>query len=128
MTSQEKAATGRQGSALQWYKEVMGKEDTHAKSLARGKGQVQISKASPTFVGAIRHTNNTGELTALGEALRWLLYESDNKNTHVILRPDSEYAMGVALGDNTPRENRELAQWAKQKYRELVVQRQGKVK
>ena len=36
--------------------------------------------------------------------------------------------MGVALGFNTPRENRAFAHWVVQKYRQLVVQRHGKVK
>ena len=46
-----------------------GVEDANATALVKGSGQVQTDTASPTFIGAVGHTNNTGELSALGEAV-----------------------------------------------------------
>ena len=68
-----------------------GESDTNARALVKGCGQVQTNPASPAYIGAAGHTNNTGELSALGEALRWLTTEDSNKQRGVLLRPDSEY-------------------------------------
>ena len=85
---------------------------------------------SPAYIGATSHTNNTGELSALGEAIRWLLEEDPDKSRSIVLRPDSEYAMGVlvAIGDNTPSANKKLAEWVVKMYGASKRQRRGKVK
>ena len=60
-------------------------------------GPVCTAKYDPIWLGAERGTNNTGELTAMGEACKWLL-ELDVRQairTAEILY-DSEYAYGVA--------------------------------
>ena len=75
--------------------------------VAKGCGQVQTNQASPAYIGAMGHTNNTGELTALGEALRWLTSDECDREASLLLRPDSEYAMSVAIGDCVPARNRE---------------------
>ena len=42
-------------------------------SLVELFGPVVTDSKSPFFMGASRHTNNTGELTAFGEAIIWLM-------------------------------------------------------
>ena len=46
-----------------------GSEDKEARTLAICRGQVQTDPHSPAYIGAVGHTNNTGELSALGEAI-----------------------------------------------------------
>ena len=51
-------------------------------------------------------TNNTGELTAIVEALRWVLYAPGARSYgEVVLWYDSEYAYGQVSGENKARRN-----------------------
>ena len=63
------------------------------------------------WLGARDVTNNTGELSAIGEAMLWLLHEApDDNRIPVKLRYDSMYAAHMAQGICVPRANEELAQ------------------
>ena len=104
-----------------------GDADAHAHELTRAWGPVTTCKQSPTWIGATEHTNNTAELTALAELLRWLINDAPSPQHRILLRPDSEYAMGIALGDVTPRENLELSRVVQTLYRCLREARGGKV-
>ena len=104
-----------------------GMADEKAREITRGWGQVQTSPASPAFLGADEHTNNTAELTALAEALRWLLAEDVETHRAVLLRPDSEYVMRIATGTAIPSANRALAATTHRLYTDLRSARQGKV-
>eukprot|EP00969_Alexandrium_andersonii_P327725 14482323-Alexandrium_andersonii.AAC.1 len=73
---------------------------------------------SQLWLGAREQTNNTGELSAIAEAMLWLLEEApDDGHVPVELRYDSEYAANVSRGMWTPKENEELAA----RTRELVA-------
>ena len=70
--------------------------------LGRGRGTiteeshgvVQINPESDAWDGALLASNNTAELTALLEALRWVIqYGGDER---VVIRCDSMYAMEIA--------------------------------
>ncbi len=70
--------------------------------LGRGRGTiseedhgvVHINPESNAWDGALLASNNTAELTALLEALRWVIqYEGDEE---VVIRCDSMYAMEIA--------------------------------
>ena len=64
----------------------------------------------PAYLGAQASTNNTAELTALGETLRNLIAQADALPIgRGIIRPDSELAAAYAMGTITPARNRELA-------------------
>ena len=64
----------------------------------------------PTWIGARECTNNTGELSAIGETMIWLLEEApDAGDIPVEIRYDSNYAANVAQGRWTPSSNEELA-------------------
>eukprot|EP00966_Prymnesium_polylepis_P014511 335014-Prymnesium_polylepis.1 len=86
-----------------------GDADTHARELMRAWGPVTTCKHSPTWIGATGHTNNTAELTALAELMRWLIDDGPSPQHRVLLRPDIEY--------DTPQENLELARVVRALYR-----------
>ena len=88
----------------------------------RGWGQVTTNTASPVFIGACEHTNNTAELTALAEAMCWLLDEDDAPERRVLLRPDSEYAACVAMGTVAVQKNHDLAAVVRSLYVALLQQ------
>ena len=71
--------------------------DTEATEITRAWGAVQCASGSPAYIGATEHTNNTAELTAMAESIRWLLYTDTNNRAPVLLRPDSEYAHGAIM-------------------------------
>ena len=61
------------------------------------------------WMGARVRTNNTGELSAIGEVMMWLLNECpDDGHRPVLLRYDSEYAANMARGAWSPASNEEL--------------------
>ena len=105
-----------------------GREDALAIVVARGMGGVTTDQAAPVFLGATHHTNNTAELTALAEAMRWLIDVDPEPYKSVLLRPDSQYAMGVAIGDISPKANDELAQNTRMLFQQLHTQRRGKAR
>ena len=82
-----------------------------------------IEAGHPAFIGALKHSNNTGELSATAELLRALLEEDAQPlGSRGTIRPDSQLAMTIMLGRATPAENVELAavvraRWMKLKER-----------
>ena len=103
-------------------------EGEGGKVLKTAWGAVETRKKSPIWRGAKHHTNNTGELTALGEGLRWLANAERAHEQWGIIRPDSEYAIGVAVGDIRMEENIELGEWVKQMYRKAKEKWNGRLK
>ena len=105
-----------------------GEEDKQAIEFESLSGPVSLDKSSPTFLGALQHTNNTGELTGITEAIMWLLHVDPDTDRDVLLRPDSEYVMGAAIGDTTPERNKDMVLFLQNAYAQLLEQRNGKVK
>ena len=70
-------------------------------------GPVIVSPDEEGFLGAEVGSNNTGELSAMAHALRWLLMEGSTDP--VTLRGDSQYALKIASGEWRAKANRELA-------------------
>ena len=55
-------------------------QDTHnSYTQMQGSGPVITNKNSRPYLGADKHTNNTGETTAIIEAMLWALYEDPKK-------------------------------------------------
>ena len=76
-------------------------------------GPVLTEAWDPLWLGADRHSNNTAELSAIGEACRWLLEQcSAAENTNEwegMILYDSQYAYGVATRLFNPDTNLGLA-------------------
>ena len=83
--------------------------------LGKGDGEVIEELSGPVIVsseeegclGAEVGSNNTGELSAMAHALRWLLMEGSTDP--VTLRGDSQYALKISTGEWRAKANRELA-------------------
>jgi len=89
-------------------------------------GPVVVSQDHRMYLGAQRLTNNTGEMTAVLEALLWILGIAEATHLHtsscstlqqyssLIAKPiclitDSRYVIGLCLGKTEPKENLMLA-------------------
>lgn len=71
-------------------------------------GPVCTEKSSSQFLGAEHGSNNTGELSAVAQVLRWLLY-TDKTDRPVLIRHDSVYAANIAKGVFKASKNKDLA-------------------
>ena len=59
-------------------------------------GPVNVTPGVGGYDGATRHSNNTGELTALLRAVRWVVAQPAGDRLELCV--DSTYAIGIALG------------------------------
>jgi len=83
--------------------------------LGKGDGEIFEELSGPVvtnsdddgYLGAEVGSNNTGELSAMAHALRWLLIEGST--SPVTIRGDSQYALKIAAGEWRAKANRELA-------------------
>ena len=69
-------------------------------------GHVVTDAQQPGYIGAERSTNNTGELTAIAQALEYIL--TDHSGREVLVCCDSLYAGNMAAGKWRPRKNKVL--------------------
>ena len=87
---------------------------TGSNDLGRGNGEifhefngrVITNPEESKFIGAEVGSNNTAELTAFAEALRWVL--SEGGDSEIIIKTDSQYAGNQATGNWKAKANREL--------------------
>lgn len=90
-------------------------------------GPVVLDARSPYFIGATVGSNNTGELSAMVEALLWLQALEDEYGAattveaagKVIIRGDSTYAMKSISGEFNGAKNKELIHMARNALRRL---------
>ena len=76
------------------------------------------------WIGARELTNNTGELSAVAEALRWLEEEApDDGEVPVLIRFDSYYAANITRGTWLPKFNEELAKMTMDTYKRVRERR-----
>ncbi len=69
-------------------------------------GLVPTNPATENYIGAEVGSNNTAELTAMAEALRWLLIEGTDKTA--IINTDSQYAGNLSTGNWKAKANKKL--------------------
>ncbi|CAK9058747.1 unnamed protein product [Durusdinium trenchii] len=86
-------------------------------------GPVVTEAVSPLSLGAMCGSNNTGELSAMAEALLWLRDECPEERTPAVLHYDSEYVANIVLGRNRAHKNVELAQKLQGLYAEVQASR-----
>ena len=72
-------------------------------------GPVVCNRTSHLWLGAEKNTNNTGELSAMIEAMIWLLEEAPGKATKAKIWYDSTYAAGITTGQYDAKTNTGLA-------------------
>ena len=104
-----------------WGVAVYSSED-HADSncLCALHAPVCLDKEDQRFLGAEQASNNTGELTAIAEALIWLRDECPGpKSVPAEIIYDSRYAADLTLGVTEPHANHELAQQCHSLYRQV---------
>jgi len=68
----------------------------------KGWGPVCLDPYSPAFVGAFRYTNNSGELTALISALKWICALPSYSPLQLNLYTDSDYSQKHLLFPKFP--------------------------
>ena len=85
--------------------EVNGEPTVTVSVLAELYGPVVTDASSVYFLGATVHTNNTGELTAVGEGILWLItnlpkscLSMPTPLTHIWVHSDSDYAINTCIG------------------------------
>ena len=119
---------GRAGWAYAVVTGGDGKEDEDAEIATEGYGPVVADAGHPAYIGARRHTNNTAELTAIGEALHALLNEeAQPAETSGVVRTDSEVAAALMTGAATGGPNAKLAAWVHAKWKQLRAKHGGRI-
>ena len=101
-------------------------DDLNARIIDQGKiwGPVIIDTTHPSFIGATHGSNNTGELSAIGEVLRWVNERFDNNDSRsVLIRYDSKYAAMVAQKLWSAKSNIQLARTVQLLYTETSKHR-----
>lgn len=75
-----------------------GLSDEGATCLDERYGPVELDAMSSQFLGAKHASNNVAELSAIGQALKYVLDKYPSDLPHVVIRYDSEYAAKSVLG------------------------------
>ena len=74
-----------------------------------------IDRAEREYIGADKHSNNTGELSAI----YWAIKEAEERRAReIVVRYDSKYAAGMARGLWQPKRNKELIRTVKRAVRD----------
>ena len=115
------------GFGFTGIREGDGEADMDARVVVSASGPVITDKTAGVFLGAEKHSNNSGELTALIEGMLWALECDTQPDSAILLRPDSELAMGWTIGDLKAKVNKALVAKARCVYKRLLCQRKGRV-
>jgi len=113
---------GKMPTAAGWGVAVYQRNERDS-TFAELFGPVVTDDTSPLSLGALGGSNNTGELSAMGEALLWLRDEAPDKCAPAVLHYDSEYAANIVLGRNKAHKNVELASKLQELCTEVQAQR-----
>ena len=73
-------------------------------------------KVVPDFIGAEKHTNNTGELSAIYWALRFLQSPMAPPEWPAFVMTDSKYAISMIRGEKAVHANKELVRKIRKLY------------
>ena len=84
---------------------------------------VRLNPSDSEYLGADHLSNNTAELSAIGQALRWIQSPqapvSSDGTTYVCLHSDSQYALNMTKGLSRPTVNKKLVKIVRQLYSSL---------
>lgn len=98
------------------------RDHSSGRSVSELFGPVVLDAASPLFLGAEVGSNNTGELTAICEALLWLR-DCDRSTRSAAIVYDSIYAAKITTGEFRAQKNQRLAAEARGLLREVQAKR-----
>jgi ribonuclease HI len=92
-------------------------------------GMVETDVEDPSYIGAIAHTNNTGELSALYYSVRRALTRARHAGLEEI-HSDSTYAINMTTGKWLPkvRRTRKMIELLRRTWRQLQRRRPGEVR
>ena len=98
---------------------------TDSNDLGRGNGEIDhefsgrviTDSSDERFIGAEVGSNNTAELTAFAEALRWALTQGGDEE--IIIKTDSQYAGNQATGKWKAKANRQLVAHVQELWNEV---------
>ena len=98
---------------------------TNSNDLGRGNGEIShefngtviTDSEHSNFIGAEVGSNNTAELTAFAEALRWVLIEGFDGE--IIIKTDSKYAGNQATGAWKAKANKDLVKHVQNLWKEV---------
>ena len=97
-----------------------GDDPADAHCLCELYAPVCLDREDQRFLGAEQASNNTGELSAIAEALLWLRDECPGPaGVPAEIVYDSKYAADLTLGVTEPHANQELAQQCHFLYRQI---------
>ena len=82
-------------------------------------GSVQLNLESEDYMGAKIYTNNTGELSAIGEVLKKI--KLLQLKCDVVIRADSKYAINTIQGNYKITKNEELISFLQKLYNEVKL-------
>lgn len=83
--------------------------------VARLSGRVVTDPSNPLFIGAEVGSNNTGELSALNEALEWVRLRGNvEPEMEVTIYSDSQYALNLVFGNWKASANKSLVKNTKE--------------
>ena len=97
----------REGDRAGFGMAVVASHAEGAALMSQHCGPVVTDQTAAPWLGAVRPSNNTAELTGLGEALRYVLGMAVLPPRITVIS-DSEYAVDATLGITRPRKNRAL--------------------
>lgn len=117
------------GSSAARVDDVSGEPTVTVSVLAELFGPVVTDASSVYFLGAtVVQTNNTGELTAVGEGILWLITNlpkicssMPTPLTHILVHSDSDYAINTCIGKWTGKFNIPLYSRIRQLINDLQV-------
>ena len=77
-----------------------GRRDASAELIDERYGPVELHPESEEYLGATVTSNNTAELSAIGQALKYVIekYSPTLEIPHIVIRYDSEYAASSIVG------------------------------
>jgi viroplasmin and RNaseH domain-containing protein/ribonuclease HI len=101
-------------------------DDKDKTCLCQLYGPVVLDVKSKYYIGATLGSNNTGELTAIGEALLWI-QQFVPSSSPIILRYDSEYAAKSTLGIFNGEKNKDLVLKVQRLYKDVLLQRKNRI-
>ena len=88
-----------------------------------GSGRVNTDYSSPYYLGAQVGSNSTGELSALMEAMLYLLHDTV-KPSHITIYYDSKWAAQMVRGHSRPKRHLTMVSNARAMYAQLILKSQ----